>query len=417
MPRSYYRRRAIGPMNINKNVNSIDLRHMRFYYYYSWVRAELHALHEQEENAVKDVHRVFYLMIGRAQALLDDAINFIDVARRYPDERYFKEDFMEKITNVSTLDIEVEYRGAFKFFRGLRYATHPWHHHYRILTKIPKEIDYVYFRVRRFIHENGHVIWDPHSQFPYMSWILCDTPDAEVKGTFHEAAIELNKCAKRIFSLIQPMQEGKYYSKAWAVDVALKSEEVKCTYNKAIEFMIADGRIPSTGKELLYKLIRLKKKDKFFIDDVWKAVGNNRRQSLMLAMVPLELWATTLCVKNPIELFEPPKLICLSDYFGSRKDIRIYFSPRQFPSPVNLRSGDICASFECIKVYINERTKGTVIPTGGRPGKSVIFSCKTKQCPFFFLVTWDEYGYYIEHYNFDTEQFVGCLNHEHLNIR
>ena len=51
-------------------------------------------------------------------------------------------------------------------------------------------------------------------------------------------------CTQRIFSLVQPMQ-GKYYSKAWAVDVALIYEEHKFTYNKAIEFMIADGQIPT----------------------------------------------------------------------------------------------------------------------------------------------------------------------------
>jgi len=187
MPRSYLRRksRALGPMNNKNNITRREFEYMDWYYHTSRFRAELHALHEQEENAVKDVHRVFHLMFGRAQALLDDAINFIDVARRYTDERYFTEDFMEKITNVNTLDIEVEYRGAFKFFRGGKYATHPWHHHYRILTKIPKEIDYAYFRVRRFCHENGNRIWDPHSQFPYKSWTLYDTSDAEVKETFH----------------------------------------------------------------------------------------------------------------------------------------------------------------------------------------------------------------------------------------
>lgn len=158
----------------------------------------------------------------------------------------------------------------------------------------------------------------------------------------------------------------------------------------------------------------MKKMNKFFIDNKWKAVGNNKRQSLILAMVPLELWTSSLCLKNPIELYEPPNLICLSDYFGVRKDIQIYFSPRQFPTPTNLRYGDICASMKLIKVYIKERTKGTVIPTGGRPGKSVRFSCKTQQCTFYFWIKWDEYGYYIEHYNFDTKQFVGCLNHNHL---
>ena len=97
MPRSYLRRksRALGPMNNKNNITHREFEYMNWYYHFERFRAELHALHEQEENAVKDVHRVFYLMIGRAQALLDDAINFIDVAQRYCDERYLHDDFME----------------------------------------------------------------------------------------------------------------------------------------------------------------------------------------------------------------------------------------------------------------------------------------------------------------------------------
>ena len=145
----------------------------------------------------------------------------------------------------------------------------------------------------------------------------------------------------------------------------------------------------------------MKKKDQFFLDDEWKAVGNNKRKSLILAMVPLELWTPSLCVKNLIELYEPPKLICLSDYFGLRKDIRLYFSPRQF------------ATMDRIKVYIKERTKGTVIPTGGRPGKSLRFSCKTKHCKFCIWIKWDKFGYYIQHYNHERKIFTGYIYHNH----
>lgn len=61
--------------------------------------AYLHALREQEENAIKDVRCVFHLMLSRSEALLDEAMYFIDVAQRYslPSKRYLHDDFMKKI--------------------------------------------------------------------------------------------------------------------------------------------------------------------------------------------------------------------------------------------------------------------------------------------------------------------------------
>ena len=78
--------------------------------------------------------------------------------------------------------------------------------------------------------------------------------------------------------------------------------------------------------------------------------------------------------------------------------MRLYFSPRQFPTPVELQYGDIDDSFYSLKDYIIEQSKkeGEVsCRGGGKPGKSVKFSCKTKNCKFNFILKWDKYGYFI----------------------
>jgi len=53
--------------------------------------------------------------------------------------------------------------------------------------------------------------------------------------------------------------------------------------------MIANKRVPKTSTSLLTKLIRLKKKNIFFIDDEWKPIGSNRRRGIALAMVPVPM--------------------------------------------------------------------------------------------------------------------------------
>ena len=117
-----------------------------------------------------------------------------------------------------------------------------------------------------------------------------------------------------------------------------------------------------------------------------------------------------------ISLYAPPRSICLQDYFGLKGNIRLYFSPLQFPTPSNLLHGDICDSFDNLKEYIIEQAKkeGEIFRSGGgNTGKSVRFGCKTKDCKFHFYLKWDKYGYYIHHHNVARDLFVGSVVHNH----
>ena len=88
---------------------------------------------------------------------------------------------------------------------------------------------------------------------------------------------------------------------------------------------------------------------------------------------------------------------------------RLYFSSRQFPTPVNLSQAVSCDSCECLRSYIIEQRKkeGEVLGTLAKNGKSVRFACKHKKCKFYFVLKWNELGYYIllyHKYNYNDKK-------------
>ena len=77
--------------------------------------------------------------------------------------------------------------------------------------------------------------------------------------------------------MIEPMQ-GKFYSKSWAVKIAMQRKKFTKQRGDVVKEMIANGRIQKTGTRLLSKLIEFEEKNVFYIDDAWKTVGNNRKK-------------------------------------------------------------------------------------------------------------------------------------------
>ena len=300
---------------------------------------------------------------------------------------------------------------AFTIFSGEAYATHPWNHHSQKITEIFNKLE--------------------------LNQIIIGLLHKDVNA-WKVAATELYKIAKMISGLILPMQ-GTYYSKSWAVKVAIEHEQHTSThYKKAIDIMIANNRIPRTATRVLSELIKSekinkrKKNGRVIVDSEWKAVGNNRRLGFKLALVPRKMIQSNdsrtrgnwYPEEFTLSLYRPPTIICLRDYFGTRRDVRLYFSPRQFSTPVEFGYGDCCDcdSFHALREYIyvesmkQKKVKGGgVSTTGGHPGKSGRFSCMTKGCKFYFWLKWDDYGYYIHHHNGKgrSDLFIGCLSHNH----
>ena len=170
--------------------------------------------------------------------------------------------------------------------------------------------------------------------------------------------------------------QGTYYPKPWAVKVAMMYNKNTPERGRAIRDMIINNRVPRTSTRLLSDLIKLETEKKFFVHDAWKPVGNNRQHGLILALVPVKcVWK---CPQITPSFYAPPKQVCLRDWFQLEKRVRLYFSPRQFPTPMKLQYADIENQISC--------------NSGGKPGVSKRFSCKTKQCKFYFVVKWDKYG-------------------------
>jgi len=298
------------------------------------------------------------------------------------------------------------------------YAAHPWCHHAQYITQIFKDTRLTFTKLREW-YRTSFCCRCNYSGKLCDSGKFCEAlkisiPKREAEDTLYEFANELRQYAKKICSIINLLQEGNYYSKAWAVELAIHWY-YDLSNASAIDAMIANKHVPRTSKRLLSNLINLKKKGKFIIDDEWKGVGNNRRRGLKLALVTQEMWYQgSYC---DVSLYKPPKVICLQDYFGLRKDVRLYFSPKQFPTPFKLVHGDCCDSWYDLRSYIVEQSKkeGEVTTTGGVPGKSVRFSCKKRHCKFYFWLKWNRYGYYIHHYNEERlgGSFIGCLVHNH----
>lgn len=331
-------------------------------------------------------------------------------------QSFYSSSKWQKIQHRYSHSISWEFAAnAFTIFSREAYATHPWHHHSQKITEILDELDY-------WIIDFFHTLYVGLPCTDVIVW--------------REKATKLYKIAKRISGLIQPMQ-GTYYSKPWAVKVAIEHEQNTSThYKKAIDIMITNNRIPRTATSVLSELIKSekinkrKKNGRVIVDSEWKAVGNNRRLGFKLALVPRIMVQSNdsrtrgnwYPAKPTFSMYRPPKIVCLPDYFGTRRDVRFYFSPRQFPTPIKIEYGDCCDSFHALREYIyvesmkQKKVKGGgVSTTGGHPGKSVRFSCMKKGCKFYFWLKWDNYGYYIHHHNGKgrSDLFIGCLVHNH----
>jgi len=309
---------------------------------------------------------------------------------------------------------------AFAFFTSESYSSHPWHHHSTTIEKIYNKINQIYSNLNKFCRQafgnKQHNMINLRGYLP-----LCESmSDADVVLALEKASDSMHQSAKDISTIIKPMQ-GTYYSKSWAVQMVIKQLQSsnKSTQSAVINDMITSKRIPDTSAQLLSNLVRSKKKGKFFIDDEWKTVRSNRKCGLALALVHVETHFDTY------SLYKPPTLIHLSNYFGIVPYDRegsslgywtLYFSPRQFPTPVDLSQAVSCDSFECLRSYIVEQSKkeGEVSGTLAKNGKSVRFACKHKKCKFYFVLKWDELGYYIHYHKYSRgDKFIGCLEHSH----
>lgn len=336
----------------------------------------------------------------------------------------------------------------FRFFQNEEYDTHPWHNHAHEFREIAAYLDRRYAKICAFLSD--WILWpgkkdtaclkirNPyHALHDQFIELFSKEPDLlsnkfrrlEMLNDFAQeeykkrraAAIKaidkwtdaLDEAASRVRDMVRPMQ-GTYYSKAWAVEIAMRFSN-PIERGAAIREMIANKRIPATSTRLLQDLASKKKRGAFFIDDEWKPAGGNQRKGcLVLALVPVQMMYVEKGVKEPhitTALYMPPKAICVEDYFGREIDTRLYFSPRQFAST----SSKFEATFEDIKRYVIQQTKRNgKLSYSGDPEKRGRFSCKTKGCKFHLVVKYDYgNGFYVHLYDDSKSRVVGNIRHNH----
>ena len=121
-----------------------------------------------------------------------------------------------------------------------------------------------------------------------------------------------------------------------------------------------------------------------------------------------------------MDFFSAAKIIIVYDYIHSSKLIRLYFSPTQFRAPLNLDKAWKCDSFRRLWWFIEHSSKNgdsPVVYHGKEKGSGARFVCthrhKGRQCPFFFAVKVDQFGFFIHLYNHDQDNFAGWQWHEY----
>ena len=120
-----------------------------------------------------------------------------------------------------------------------------------------------------------------------------------------------------------------------------------------------------------------------------------------------------------IALFSTAKRVDVCNYLGEKKNVRLYFCPKQFPVPFDFDEAWDTISFQRLRWFIGYSSMQGDSPVGynGKRKGKAMFRCmhykEGKRCPFAFIVKVDQYGYFIDIYNDECGTFIGCEFHEH----
>ena len=259
---------------------------------------------------------------------------------------------------------------------------------------------------------------------------------------------QLQNITETIRRLIIVPQNG-YYSKTHASNIALIYRKGTSERRHAIKQMVKNRCVPS--RDALYEAINLRENGLMFVEKEWSTKGRRKGYGVvaacdwkneyffgenMLALIPVPcsmLGISHGCLgENPkaeigMLLGAPPKVIDFTEYIDGEheEDVRLYFSPLQFPTPVDLEEAGKCASYKALKTYIMHASQKAGSPVAARQsecGGYKVFLCTHKhlqkgkqKCKYHFWVKWDMY-YYIHHYNHATDENVGCPYHNHSRV-
>ena len=335
-----------------------------------------------------------------------------------------------------TQDLRLRERAqVFDVFSEMEFKHHPFHWHKSILLGVEAQLKF-------------HLT-EAHHLFKILNAMTDEEVEDQTEQIFFTAEHMmycliplLKNITETIRRLIIVPQNG-YYSKTHASNIALAYRKGSPERGRVIKQMVANRCVPS--KNALYDVINLRENGLMFVEEKWNTGKGKKgyglvtsceyeysdeffvgRIMLALISVPCSLLGIERGSRGErpepeigMLLGAPPKEMDISNILCEIKDERFYFSPLQFPTPVDLEEAGKCASFQALNAYIeyaSEKEGSPVICCGGRPG-SKRFVCKhSEECRYSFLVKWDMYGYYIHHYNHASDKFVGDECHNHNRV-
>ncbi len=327
---------------------------------------------------------------------------------------------------------------------------HPYHLHKKSLSKLSQQTE-----------QESTSFLTRYDELP--DSFTSDSQVVDIRKHIIESTIPtFSKVARKIRALITLTQfsHDKMYSKTHAINEALKYR--KCTPERgaAIKEMVLMKCVPS--KTAFYEAInKFEKEEGNVMIDCWNSKTGPLKRGFLRKMSNGNRWLAHVLMPaipvdcdsdgNPImdrisipQLYSTPEIVDISDYMGLIKGStgvtskigvggRIYFSPHQFPTPLNLNIAGSANDkvFQRLKKCIQkccEDAGSPVVCNGGKVG-SKKFVCSHKMrarkrkldtedhytCRYSFTVKWDKLGYYIALRNERKQSgcFVGYEFHNH----
>ena len=329
---------------------------------------------------------------------------------------------------------------VFDVFSNTEYEHHPFHWHKSILLGAEAQLRFYLNETYMLCKTLNETTDEPEDQMEQLIFTA--------EHIMYSFIPQLQNITGTIRRLIIVPQNG-YYSKIHASNIALTYRKGTPERRHAINQMVKNRCVPS--KKALVELINLRENNEImFVEEEWNTKRGRKkgyglvtyckleyedeyffgRNMLALIAVPCSMLGIspgsqgeTPKAEIGMLLGAPPKVLDFTEYIddeqGERKDERLYFSPLQFPTPVDLNEAGKCASFQALKTYIKHASQKAGSPVTSRTacGGYKVFLCQHSQkCNYQFWVKWDMYGYYIHHYNHATTTYVGCPIHNHNRV-
>jgi len=292
-------------------------------------------------------------------------------------------------------------------FSDKKFIHHPYHHHKTILMGVATQLKIISSEAVRLCGT-------------YSSDFVCKPPPPWTMVTVGEyirctTIPQLRGISYTIRNYIIILQDG-YYSKTHAINIAMGFRRGTAARGAAIKEMVVNKYVPS--KSALTDAIRLRQNGLPIEEVEWNTkrggrlchgmlfdcredIGKPWLGAVTMALIPV----ATRMVHSKVEpiitiyFYAPPKPMEVMGVLRQEvKCDRLYFSPKQYPTPKNLKMTSKSNAFNELKIYIEQSAKRWGSPVVCRAGRSEskIFKCNhSKECKYFFTVKWDKFGFYI----------------------